>query len=498
MLLKQSIFILILICLSVTSSAQENTQIAGHAADFVGHKAYVYGYHDFISESKELLDSATIASDGSFTLSFETTEIRYVELVSDYIAANLYTEPGTHYDIDLPLPESTQPKAFGRKAKTEVIFNNLALDDINALIIDFNYNYELFFQSNYETLRKLFAPRNYATLTDSVARPSSAITSVMQLFEETGKFSTQMDSIYKAWDSPYFKLYRSAVMGDLTMNSSATPREIYETYIAPYPFAAQHPEFTRLHERFYKFYFARYSQSYGEEELNATLNQDGDYSALKVLFSKDDFLADPERMDVIINLAIEEVWANRGMNHTSLIEVLQKMRNDGASSMTQAMATAMIDKLTAAKKGFSPRDIEFEDQFKDRKRISDYVGTPLLIEFWAPWCSNCSIEKEHLLSLTERYDDVIKIVSVEVLESGKEPVGQDDCEACISTHTPSESEWISSYQVRSLPYYLLIGADGKIMKDNCPMPSDGLEAILHKLQADAKSSRKQGVGLKEN
>ena len=480
------------------TKAEELTRISGHAPDLIGHTVYVYGFHDFISESKILLDSTSIGADGKFMLSFETQEIRYVELVSDYIAANLYTQPGVLYDVELPMPESDQPKAFGRKAKTEVIFNNLELDDINALIIDFNYNYELFFKSNYETLRKLFSPRNYATLNDTVARPTSAVSSVNQLFEHTTSFSAEMDSVYAGWDSPYFQLYRSAVLGDLIMNSSATPREIYESYIEPFPFNPQHPEFTRLHERFYKFYLARYSQSYGEDELKTVLNEEGDYEALKKLFAKDDFLADPERMDVVIVFALEEVWASNAMNHQSLVNVLQHMVTNGTTSASKEMAQVMIKKLTAAKKEFAPLDISFEDQFKDQKRISDYKGKPLLIEFWAPWCTSCAGEGEHLLSLMKDYDDLIQVLSVEVVEPGKVAEGKPEKEGIAYTSTSSESEWVSAYQVLSMPHYLFIDADGIVMRDNCPLPSEGLEAILFKLKAQAKDNRRRGVGRKDN
>ncbi len=357
---------------------------------------------------------------------------------------------------------------------------------------------QFFFQSNYETLRKLFSPRNYATLNDTLARPVSAVSSVNQLFDHTTSFSFAMDSIYAQWDSPYFQLYRSSVLGDLMMNSSATPREIYETYIEPFPFNQQHPEFTRLHERFYKFYLARYSQSYGEYELKTVLNEEGDYHALKKLLAKDDFLADPERMDAIIIYAMEEVWASNAMNHQSLVNVFQHMVTDGATSATQDMAQVMLKKLTAAKKGFAPLDITFEDQFNDLKQISDYKGKPLLIEFWAPWCTSCAGEGEHLLSLMKEYDDLIQVLSVEVIEPSKVAEGKPEQEGITYTSTSSESEWVSAYQVLSMPHYLLIDAEGNVMRDNCPLPSEGLEAILFKLKAQAKEDRRRGVGRKDN
>ena len=112
----------LLLCFLTSGEAQGITRISGHAPDLRSHTVYLYGYHDFISESKFLLDSMTISSEGGFDLTFESDEVLYVQLVSDYISAHLYTQPGSSYDVELPLPSTDQPKAFGRKSKTEVIF----------------------------------------------------------------------------------------------------------------------------------------------------------------------------------------------------------------------------------------------------------------------------------------------------------------------------------------------------------------------------------------
>lgn len=488
----------LLLGLLAQASAQAPTTVTGTAPDYAGHALYLYGYSDVLSQNKELLDSTRISAEGDFALGFDSERIRYVELVAAHAAAHFYTMPGTAYTIEFPLPGSDQTRTFARKSPTEVIFQDLDLGDVNALIIDFNQNYEIFFQTNYERLSRLFAPRNYAALHDTVPQSRPVRSSVKEIFERSQDFAALMDSVYAEYDHPYFQLYRSSVMGDLMMNSAATPREIYETYLEPYAYDPQHPEYSRLHERFYKHYLARYSQSYGEEQLDSVINELGDYSALKDLLAKDDFLADPERMDVVILYALAEVWRSNALDHAAMLQIIRQMEAQGATTSSRAMAGQMARKLSACKQGFAPMDFSFTDEQGLERQISEFEGRPLLIEFWAPWCTRCEIEQTRLDASLERYKDLVQVLSVEVMEPGEMAQGRSSGKDIISTSISTESDWIRYYEVRSLPYYVLIDTEGKVMQDNCPRPSEGLEAVLHKLEAAKKDRGRGRVGGRNN
>ena len=70
MLVNRILISFLLFCSFFSMRAEEATGISGHAPDLIGHIVYVYGYNDFISESKVLLDSANVADDGEFLLNF--------------------------------------------------------------------------------------------------------------------------------------------------------------------------------------------------------------------------------------------------------------------------------------------------------------------------------------------------------------------------------------------------------------------------------------------
>lgn len=489
--------ICVLIGLSSLKAQDKTVQISGHALDLSGKQMFLRGYSDHVTASKVLLDESLVDSTGHFLLEFESEGIRYVELVCDHIAAQLYTSPGSTYDIEFPVP-SKAARSFGAKAQTEVIFNNLELSDINALIIDFNYNYETFFAQNYELLRSLHTPKNYSAGEDTVRLTPSKKRGLDVLFDNVAEFQLLMDSAYRGYDTPYFKLHRSSVIGDLMLNSPSSPRELYETYIEPYPLAPHHMEYMNLHKGFFRFYLSRHAQSYGPDSLNSVINEQGDYEALKRLFSKDDFLADPERMDAVIILALTEVWSNRSIGHQSAIEILKTMSISGASGMTRELATEAIRSLTACHRGFEPMNITYENEYAERKQLRDSLAMPLVIEFWAPWCSQCDIEREQLRALSEQYEGKFKVLSVQIDDGASAEFEESSDDAIENTMTPSMSDWVEYFRVKSLPYYVIIDSDGKVLREYAPLPSDGIAPILHKLSSDSEPNKPRRIGRRRN
>ena len=60
-------------------------------------------------------------------------------------------------------------------------------------------------------------------------------------------------------------------------------------------------------------------------------------------------------------------------------------------------------------------DIAFEDRAGATRRLSDWQGHPLLVNFWAPWCSPCRQEIPLLERLSrDRAHDGLQIVGVAV------------------------------------------------------------------------------------
>ena len=96
--------------------------------------------------------------------------------------------------------------------------------------------------------------------------------------------------------------------------------------------------------------------------------------------------------------------------------------------------------------------------------LSDYRGKPVLLNFWATWCSPCRIELPHLVSAYRGYAD--KELVVLAVDVGEHPSRVADFafrfEVSLPVLLDVSGETASLYQVRAFPTNFLIDREGII------------------------------------
>ena len=495
----KTLLILFFSAIGLNSYAQNLTVIKGMAPDFADKTISVFGFSDAVSQHKEWLASATLDHDGAFVLEFPCDEIRYVGLRTDHVTAYMYAMPNSVYNTLMPSPEKGTSIIFNDNAETEVIFNDLDLADINSLIIDFNDQYEGFFASNYDLLQRMFAPSNIQADEDSTSQVARKAQkgNIIQLREKMDAFSARMDTMYTEFDIPYFKIYRSAVLGEMMLNSNMEPRAFFDRFIAPYSFMPQHKVQTALEMQFFKHYFMRHAQSYGSDELSLALNEEGSYSQLRELMLRDDFLRVPERLDVVLCMAIAEVWKNKSMDQLKMAKVLTEINTSSPSKKAAKLAQDVLSELSSDEKGFPAYSFSLYNQFNDKISINGLQGRPVIIEFWASWCSTCLSEKAIFRQLAAEHKDDFYFLSINMDDLADIPTLTEKEKVIHSLIGISDPNIKEKYKVKTLPQYAIIDDTGLIYDGHALRPSEGLESILLKWKKKKEPNRPR-VGGKEN
>ena len=108
--------------------------------------------------------------------------------------------------------------------------------------------------------------------------------------------------------------------------------------------------------------------------------------------------------------------------------------------------------------------------------LSDFNGKLVYIDFWATWCGPCRGEIPHLDKLEKDYKGK-KIVFVKIsldddMDAWRKMVTEKKLGG-VQLHADGawSSDAAKNYQIKGIPTFVLIGADGKIISPSAPRPS---------------------------
>ncbi|HOK61488.1 MAG TPA: redoxin family protein [Tenuifilum sp.] len=108
--------------------------------------------------------------------------------------------------------------------------------------------------------------------------------------------------------------------------------------------------------------------------------------------------------------------------------------------------------------------------------LSDFNGKLVYIDFWATWCGPCRGEIPHLDKLEKDYKGK-KIVFVKIsldddMDAWRKMVTEKKLGG-VQLHADGawSSDAAKNYQIKGIPTFVLIGANGKIINPNAPRPS---------------------------
>jgi len=101
----------------------------------------------------------------------------------------------------------------------------------------------------------------------------------------------------------------------------------------------------------------------------------------------------------------------------------------------------------------------------DNKRLSDYQGKVILLNFWATWCAPCREEMPGMQTLYKKYKDQGLVIAAVSADQGKVENVESFANKLALTFPilmDANGDVRNRYEVVGLPMSYLIGRDGKM------------------------------------
>lgn len=128
-----------------------------------------------------------------------------------------------------------------------------------------------------------------------------------------------------------------------------------------------------------------------------------------------------------------------------------------------------------------------EDQFGNQFSLESLIGKVIFIDTWATWCAPCLKHRPQVLKFAKKYknrnDVEIILISVDsskdkwlsFLKKEDDKFGKN-----LFIKNGMNTKFGNNYNIKSIPRYILIGKDGKIINSNINEPSISVEREIEK------------------
>ena len=99
--------------------------------------------------------------------------------------------------------------------------------------------------------------------------------------------------------------------------------------------------------------------------------------------------------------------------------------------------------------------------------LNDFIGKPLILNFWASWCAPCREELPFLEKNWKKYEEKINFVGINTMDSKEEALKTlKKYEISYLNLYDLNGKTSNNYEVTALPVTLFIDKKGSIIKKN--------------------------------
>ncbi|MCH4554124.1 TlpA family protein disulfide reductase [Aestuariibaculum lutulentum] len=159
-------------------------------------------------------------------------------------------------------------------------------------------------------------------------------------------------------------------------------------------------------------------------------------------------------------------------------EVLTQTLNSEKTNLYYNLIEQTSSSFYASQNGEIAYLFKAEDKFGNQFNLESLIGKVIFIDTWATWCGPCINHRPKVLEFAKKYknNNEVKILLVSVdsskdkwlsfLDKENEEYGQN-----LFIQNGMRTEFGNNYNIKSIPRYILIGKDGKIINSNIKEPS---------------------------
>lgn len=169
---------------------------------------------------------------------------------------------------------------------------------------------------------------------------------------------------------------------------------------------------------------------------------------------------------------------------------LSSRYNENEKNNNKGISDSLITGEEGKTEDKKAKAVDFTVYDEDGKevKLSDYKGTPVVLNYWASWCGPCQSEMPLFKEVNNKYGDNVKILMINMTDGQRETAESAkkfmvDNEYDMLTLYDKDLDFANKYNVASIPRTVFIDKEGFITMERIGIVNEEfLEAMIEKIK----------------
>ncbi|MBL4754148.1 MAG: TlpA family protein disulfide reductase [Flavobacteriales bacterium] len=435
-------------CLSLTVTGLSQTVIRGSAPAYVGSTISIRAYDNYITFTTSELATSPIDNDGSFELKIAEPHATVLLLEVEYKELTFYAIEGGVYEVEIgELELSTRPK---------LTVINGPDHDLNSLIPAFEDSLVSLTDDYYPYIVKSIKLDEVDSVFNALAAHSKKnVGAFMQVYVD----------------------YKIALVKQIIYKKQVSLFE--QKYIINKPVQEDHMAYMQFITQYFNNYLAVLGAEVRGMSLRDLINSDKDVEGILALLKKDKRLANDTLNELVLLSGLYDLYGAPLYKEQMVLDLLDSLAVRTKIAPHIEMAKSIKSTLSHLRKGSMAPEFELLDSFGNKKKLSDFEGKYVYLHFWAHACEPCHQEMGVMIDLFKKYGGQVAFVNISLgkkqgnLDNATGRLGQESKMYFLATNGADAIK--ADYKIETLPSFVFIDKQGRILKAPAEPPSGNIE-----------------------
>ncbi len=430
---------------------------------YVSNNEYVEVFStDYFTYTDTVINVVKLNDSLCFELNLNLEESQQVTFKINHVYYTFFVEPNETYKVEFPPYNGEVSSVLSKRKTVNPIIIKDGQNRINEKLEEFNYSVDNLITEN----AQLF-----------VRKTAENVVAAFKLNIET-KTTTEQ--------SAFIRTYYHFVIAQLQLTTNYSRQKMMDEYVVNVTPKIAHPEYVKFFKDFFSGYRRFFAVTSLQLKLESSVNVHQNPDSLLSVLNTNKFLKQctDKQKEMVLVTELYDMYQDATYNRAAIESVLKKMKVRSLYPDVQSIVKNILNKWNLLEKGSIAPEFEFKLPNGELKKLSDYRGKYVYIDFWATWCTPCINEMRLTKALNETYKEQVEILSISIDESNKkfQKFTSKMTYDWVFGRASNLDKLKEDYRIMLIPKYVLVGPDGEIIKLNAARPSSDIEKEFWKIK----------------